>query len=53
MLSSRALRYGAYGSACGLFLVGSVKLGDPKIEISPVGIVRFGRAALTVNIFLW
>lgn len=47
MLSSKLLKYGAYGSTGGLLLLGSVKLYDPRIEISPVGLVRFGRAATT------
>ncbi len=49
MLSSRIIRYGIYAGTGGLVLVGSAKIYDPKIDISPVGVIRFGRAALTVN----
>lgn len=49
MLASRVLRYGVYGGTSGLLLLGSIKLYDPTLQISPVGIVRFGRAALTAS----
>lgn len=49
MISSRVIRYGMYGVGSAGVVLGSVKLYDPKIEISPVGIIRFSRAALTVT----
>ncbi len=49
MHSSRLLKFGIFAGTSGFCLVGTAKLNDPNINLSPVGVIRFGRAALTVT----
>lgn len=45
----RATKLGLYGLAGGGLALGSLKLYDPQLELSPIGAIRFGRCALTAT----
>lgn len=45
----RAAKLGQYGLAGGGLALGSLKLYDPQLELSPIGAIRFGRCALAAT----